>query len=355
VVTHGAYGPPGSELQRLYEADAVDRYIGQLHAHIEDLQSQLADAMRIAHEAGQRAAEVGDAEAALGRAMLTAQRSADAMIADAERRAELILADARLEADRLLGDVRADAQRIVDEAHETVEAVFAALTSAREEQSAAPAPLPAVPPPPPEAFAPVGFAPVPPMPSWPAPDPAQRHVDDDEADRPPEVAEPAVSASAPDDESEDDGLIVDIRPIRGGHPGPQARYATPAGNGQGGGGWTASLGGTGTEGVPTLESELAPTWAAAPETVPSRPGGDLLDRWRLARGGPATFDDEFVSRQADMDSLADGSWMAQLRGDDTATASGGPTRQPWQPKPPPVGPPLDPPGRRSGLLGRRVR
>src|SRR6516162_6409279 len=150
MASQGAYGPPGAELQRLYDAEAVDRYVGQLQAHIEELQHQLGEAVRTAHEAQAASASVDAAERLLGRALLNAQRAADDMIADAERRAQVILADAHLEADRILGDVRADAQRIVDEAHETVEAVFATL-AAKREAAPEPAPswVPAAPPPPP--------------------------------------------------------------------------------------------------------------------------------------------------------------------------------------------------------------
>jgi hypothetical protein len=304
VGTEGAYGPPGAELQRLYDAEAVDRYIAQLQAHIGDLQSQVDEAVRVAQQAQHKAVSATNAEAMLGRAMLSAQRMADDTIADAERHAELLLADARREADRLLGDVRAHAQRIVDEAHETVETVFAALASQRDQQPAGqPEPETAVFPPPP----------TPPTPVWAAPDPASRQPDEED-----DVVESWGPASASRHHRDDDvadasavhgeGTIVDLRPGRSGIPsGPQAAR-TPPGTGS-----ALALGGTGTEGrpLPALARRAEP--AQSPIVRPTR--SDLLDRWRMARSGPTAADDEFISRQTQLDSLADGSYVSQLRGD----------------------------------------
>jgi len=335
VASQGGYGPPGAELQRLYDADAVDHYIAQLQAHIRDLQRQVTDAMALAQEAQAKAAATGKSEALLGRALLSAQQAADQTMADAERRADLIVAEARHEADRLLADVRADAQRIVDEAHQTVEAVFAALHAHEE-----PGPVPE-----PEA-APAAFAPPPPPSMWAAPDPSTREPDDQAA--PDDERAPDDWAPPAPWEEPSDGTIVDLRPARPpAQPAPQGSHRHEP---SAGADWALSLGGTGTEGplpapapVPRPAAEHRPTEhrpaehrpppaspprtvsRAAPEsrTVTERrptpegrpPAAELLDRWRLARTGTTAREGEFLSRPGQLESLADGSYVSQLRGE----------------------------------------
>ena len=90
---------------RVYEADAVDRYITELHQEIDELK-----------QGGSPDEAWRTAEATLGRAMLSAQREADATLAEAAEKARLIVAEAQMEADRLL----ADAERRVNEATRAV-------------------------------------------------------------------------------------------------------------------------------------------------------------------------------------------------------------------------------------------
>ncbi len=323
MASQGGYGPPGAELQRLYDADAVDHYIAQLQAHIRDLQRQVTDAVALAREAEAKATAAGRSEALLGRALLSAQQAADQTRGDAERQAELIVAEARQEADRLLADVRADAQRIVDEAHQTVEAVFAALNAHPEAGTARE----------PEA-APAMFPPPPPPAMWAAPDPATREPDD-------EVAPDAWAPPPAPWPEADERTIVDIRPAR-----PPAQPTSPGPHEHepsAGADWALSLGGTGTDGplpaaaahpavepgpAPTTRSGAAPGPVAQPRPTPEaravterrpapepRPAAELLDRWRLARTGTTAGGDEFLSRPGQLESLADGSYVSQLRGD----------------------------------------
>jgi hypothetical protein len=327
VASHGAYGPPGAELQRLYDADAVDHYITQLQGHIAELQHQLADAVALAEEAQAKAVAVGRTEALLGRALLSAQQAADQAVTDAQRKAELIVAEARREADQLLADVRVDAQRIVDEAHQTVEAVFATLHAQREAQAAPePEPAPAVFPPP--------VAPPPAV--WAAPDPATREPDEGE-DNGTWGPAPVTAWEEPVD-----GTIVDLR------PGRAAPATTTRGDRHepppGGADWALALGGTGTEGLPARAAEPVETPRLVVDPSPRADGGpvsrtdpgprpaaaDLLDRWRLARGGTASADDEFVSRRGQLDSLADGSYVSQLRGDGTVPPEGAAGAPAWR-------------------------
>ena len=376
MASQGAYGPPGAELQRLYDADAVDHYIAQLQAHIQDLQRQVADAMALAEEAQAKAAAAGKSEALLGRALLSAQQAADEAIGDAQRRAELIVAEARQEADRLLSDVREDAQRIVDEAHQTVEAVFAALNT---HHGAEAVPEPAM------------FPPPPPPTMWAAPDPATREPEADDGPYPMEQwPEPA------------DGTIVDLRPGRPGQvtaPTGPNEHDTSAGAD-----WALSLGGTGTEGPlpalaaqPTPERRPAPESRPAPQMFPAQtrpapkrrpapdsppvhdslpvhdnrpvhdsravpegsplpdgspvtgiaPGGpvpssgplpesrpaaaaELLDRWRLARASAASSDDEFLSRPGLLATPSDDAYVALLRGEEQPPGTVASDRTSWR-------------------------
>ncbi len=357
MATQGAYGPPGAELQRLYDADAVDRYVAQLQSHIEDLQTQVTEAMAAAQEAQEKAAAVGTAEAILGRALLAAQRAADESIADAQRQAGLILAEARRDGDRLLGDVRAEAQRIVDEAHETVEAVFAALPPQRQPTPFSPPPV-------------ASWAPPAPVPGNHEDNDAQADEDDTDVKRwaPPATASMEVATAPHGRPSNGEGTIVDLRPGWAGTNDSNSTSAHLASADRAPTEWGSALGGTGTEGTPMLALALALAPSPAPRVPEARPGGDLLDRWRVARNGPASFGDDLLSRQGHLDSLTDGSYVSQLREDDARhdefrvgadpTETSARDAHPagiWEPKAPPVGPAVVRPARRFGLLGRRPR
>jgi cell division septum initiation protein DivIVA len=119
--------PPTADTKRLYQAEAVDRYIATVHAEIDELRRQLDEALRIAEAAGGRAATAEDAQARLGRTLLSTQRAADAAVGDAEKQARGIVAAANLEADALLAEVRAQAQEVINEAHVAVEVLIEAM------------------------------------------------------------------------------------------------------------------------------------------------------------------------------------------------------------------------------------
>jgi hypothetical protein len=118
---------PTAEPQRLYQAQPVDRYIAGVHAEMDELRRQLDEALRIAEMATERAAAAFEADARLGRALLSTQRAADAAVGDAQNRARSIVAAAKEQADVMLVEVRAQAQDIVDEAHIAVAALIEAM------------------------------------------------------------------------------------------------------------------------------------------------------------------------------------------------------------------------------------
>jgi hypothetical protein len=124
----GEQFPPAPEVHRLYDAEAVDRYVAALQQELSDLQTQLGEAKQLAQAAEQKMVEAERAQALLGRVWLTAQADIDAKLADAELQARHILADAQRQADAHIANTRMEAQHIINEAHETIEAVFSALT-----------------------------------------------------------------------------------------------------------------------------------------------------------------------------------------------------------------------------------
>jgi len=124
--------PPAPEVHRLYDAETVDRYVTALQQELAELQAQVDDARQLAHTAEQKMVEAEAAQALLGRMWLTAQADIDVKLAEAERQARYILADAQRQADAHIADTRMEAQAIINEAHETIEAVFTALTHRTE-------------------------------------------------------------------------------------------------------------------------------------------------------------------------------------------------------------------------------
>ena len=81
---------------RGYDLDEVDDFLDDVISTIRDLQDQIADA-----EANKPVADSTPAkdESAIGRVLMTAQATADTMIADAREEADQILTDARSEVD----------------------------------------------------------------------------------------------------------------------------------------------------------------------------------------------------------------------------------------------------------------
>ena len=97
---------------RGYDLNEVDNFLDDVVATLRDLQDQLA----IAKTAEGRTAP-SDEESAVGRALITAQTAADALIADAKEEAEKMIADAREEASNWVSEreakkAEADAEMI---------------------------------------------------------------------------------------------------------------------------------------------------------------------------------------------------------------------------------------------------
>lgn len=97
---------------RGYDLDEVDDFLDEVVATLRDLQDQVATAKAVAPEADEGAAVSvsGDEESVLGRVLITAQNTADSMVAEAKEEAETKVADARDEAEKILEDARTEAE-----------------------------------------------------------------------------------------------------------------------------------------------------------------------------------------------------------------------------------------------------
>ena len=110
------FDDPTLEPTRVYAAADVDRYIGDLSAEVADLRRRLDEAVRVAGETQARLGSVEQAEAFLGRALLTAQRAADSLLADANQRATTRLAEAESWAAATIAEAHAQSQQILADA-----------------------------------------------------------------------------------------------------------------------------------------------------------------------------------------------------------------------------------------------
>lgn len=87
---------------RGYDLDEVDDFLDEVVATIRDLQDQVSAAEMaapVAAEAAAAAAHHESDESAVGRVLITAQNTADQLIADAQKEADRILAEAKVEAE----------------------------------------------------------------------------------------------------------------------------------------------------------------------------------------------------------------------------------------------------------------
>ena len=92
---------------RGYDPDEVDAFLERVARSVQELDKQLKDALDRAEKAEARAREAGDADEALRRTLVLAQRTADAAVSEAETRAAALLAEAEGKA----ATTQADADR----------------------------------------------------------------------------------------------------------------------------------------------------------------------------------------------------------------------------------------------------
>ena len=99
---------------RGYDLDEVDDFLDDVVTALKDYDQRLRDAQERIATLEMEMTDRGDAEGAIARALVAAQRSADSIIADAKAEADRIIGDATVEA--------AEASRARDEEKATAEA-----------------------------------------------------------------------------------------------------------------------------------------------------------------------------------------------------------------------------------------
>ncbi|MEX1178598.1 MAG: DivIVA domain-containing protein [Nitriliruptor sp.] len=107
----------------------LDRLADQVEAHLAELE-QLRDRLSVAEET---VAQVRRDEAAIQRALVTAQRSAERSVADATAQADVTLATATADADRIRDEAREEAAAILEEAQQLARREVDAARSRTEE------------------------------------------------------------------------------------------------------------------------------------------------------------------------------------------------------------------------------
>jgi cell division initiation protein len=86
---------------RGYDLDEVDDFLDDIVTSLKDYEQRLRDAQERIATLEMEVTDRGDAEGAIARALVAAQRSADSIIADAKVEGDRIVADARAEASEM--------------------------------------------------------------------------------------------------------------------------------------------------------------------------------------------------------------------------------------------------------------
>jgi cell division initiation protein len=119
------------EKLRGYNQDDVDEFLERVAAGVEILQDRLRQAMDRVARAEQRASETNEADEAVRKTLVLAQRTADLAVQEAREQADRELDAARAEAKRIEAEAHAQARRIAQEAQARLRADLAALEVAR--------------------------------------------------------------------------------------------------------------------------------------------------------------------------------------------------------------------------------
>ncbi len=100
---------------RGYDLDEVDDFLDEVVTSLKDYEQRLHDAQQRIAILEAQAQGRGDSEAAISRALVSAQRSADLIVADAKSEADRILAGARLDARTLESERDRERQQLESE------------------------------------------------------------------------------------------------------------------------------------------------------------------------------------------------------------------------------------------------
>lgn len=126
---------------RGYDLDEVDDFLDTVVVALKDYEQRLADAQERISTLEAEVNDKGDAEGAIARALVAAQRSADAIVADAKEQALQIVADADSEANELAETREAERRRLQREIDGLRAKVSSVRSSVAELTAAIPATL----------------------------------------------------------------------------------------------------------------------------------------------------------------------------------------------------------------------
>ncbi len=126
---------------RGYDLDEVDDFLDSVVVALKDYDQRLSDAQERISTLEAELNDKGDAEGAIARALVAAQRSADAIVADAKEEARRILSDADTEANELAETRDAERQRLQSEIDDLRAKVSSVRNSVSELAAAIPATL----------------------------------------------------------------------------------------------------------------------------------------------------------------------------------------------------------------------
>jgi cell division initiation protein len=115
-----------------YHQDDVDEFLERVAAGIEILQERLRQATERAVRAEQKLGETTEADDAMRRTLVLAQRTADAAVNEAHQQAAEIVAAAQSQGQQLVNAAEEAARRMAEEAQRDLWADMARLEAARE-------------------------------------------------------------------------------------------------------------------------------------------------------------------------------------------------------------------------------
>jgi cell division initiation protein len=115
-----------------YHQDDVDEFLERVAAGIEILQERLRQATERAVRAEQKLGETSEADDAMRRTLVLAQRTADMAVDEARQQAQQIVVSAQSQGQQIVGSAQEAARRMAEEAERDLLADIDRLESARQ-------------------------------------------------------------------------------------------------------------------------------------------------------------------------------------------------------------------------------
>lgn len=116
-----------------YHQDDVDEFLERIAAGVEIMQERLRQATERAVRAEQKLSETTEADDAMKRTLVLAQRTADAAVDEARQHAQQIVAQAQGQGQQIVYSAQEEAARIAEESQRDLWADIQRLESARDQ------------------------------------------------------------------------------------------------------------------------------------------------------------------------------------------------------------------------------